>query len=102
VRASHERYDGGGYPDGLAGDEIPLASRIVAVCDAFNAMTTTRSYRKAMPVGAAIEELHRCSGTQFDPGVVAALLAVIGDPGWELTLHPQPAAVERPVYSSAP
>jgi HD-GYP domain-containing protein (c-di-GMP phosphodiesterase class II) len=104
VRASHERYDGGGYPDGLAGEEIPLASRIVAVCDAFNAMTTTRSYRKAMPVAAAIDELHRCSGTQFDPGVVVALLAVIGDPGWQVALAPEPdaAAPLAPAQSSAP
>ena len=50
VRASHERFDGRGYPDGLAGEEIPLAARIVIACDSFNAMTTTRSYRKAMPV----------------------------------------------------
>ena len=53
VRASHERFDGAGYPDGLTGEEIPLAARIVAVCDAFNAMTTTRSYRQAMPVATA-------------------------------------------------
>ena len=51
VRASHERWDGGGYPDGLAGEEIPLASRIVSACDAYNAMTTDRSYRRALPVG---------------------------------------------------
>ncbi len=86
VRASHEGFDGKGYPDGLAGDAIPLAARIVAACDAFSAMTTTRSYRKAMPVSAAIDELHRCSGTQFDPDVVAALVGVVGDPGWQLTL----------------
>ncbi|HWK29110.1 MAG TPA: HD-GYP domain-containing protein [Solirubrobacter sp.] len=84
VRASHERFDGGGYPDGLAGEDIPLAARIVAVCDSFNAMTTTRSYRKAMPLADAVAELHRCSGTQFDPQVVDALLELIGDPGWVL------------------
>jgi putative nucleotidyltransferase with HDIG domain len=95
VRASHERYDGGGYPDGLSGEEIPLAARIVAVCDAFNAMTTTRSYRVGMPVSAAVEELHRCSGTQFDPQVVTALLAVIGDPEWELVLSP-PSRTRQP------
>jgi HD-GYP domain-containing protein (c-di-GMP phosphodiesterase class II) len=105
VRASHERFDGGGYPDGLTGEEIPHAARIVAVCDAFNAMTTTRSYRKAMPVGAAVDELHRCSGTQFDPQVVTALLDVIGDPGWELAVSAEPAAATiapARVYSSAP
>jgi HD-GYP domain-containing protein (c-di-GMP phosphodiesterase class II) len=102
VRASHERYDGAGYPDGLAGEAIPLASRIVAACDAFNAMTTTRSYRKAMPVATAVDELRRCSGTQFDPDVVAALVAVVGDPGWQLALREPVAPPAAKVYSSAP
>jgi HD-GYP domain-containing protein (c-di-GMP phosphodiesterase class II) len=75
VRSCHERYDGGGYPDGLAGEEIPLIARIVACCDAFNAMTTDRSYRKAMPLDEAVAELRRSSGTQFDPRVVDALIA---------------------------
>ena len=75
VRSCHERYDGGGYPDGTAGGEIPLLARIVACCDAFNAMTTDRSYRKAMPLGAAVAELRSASGTQFDPVVVEALIA---------------------------
>jgi putative nucleotidyltransferase with HDIG domain len=97
VRASHERYDGAGYPDGLAGDAIPLAARIVAVCDSFNAMTTTRSYRRAMPVSDAVTELRRCSGTQFDPAVVAALLAVVGDPGWQLTVREAPVVAPVPV-----
>ncbi len=91
VRASHERFDGGGYPDGLAGEAIPLAARIVAACDAFNAMTTTRSYRKALPVSHAVQELRRCAGTQFDPAVVDALLTVVGDPGWTLTMR-EPSA----------
>jgi len=91
VRASHERYDGGGYPDGLAGEAIPLAARIVSACDAFNAMTTTRSYRKALPLSDAVQELHDNAGTQFDPRVVEALLAVVGDPGWEASLAPAPA-----------
>jgi HD-GYP domain-containing protein (c-di-GMP phosphodiesterase class II) len=105
VRASHERFDGAGYPDGLKGERIPLAARIVAVCDAFNAMTTTRSYRTAMPVAAAVTELQRCSGTQFDPRVVAALLDVIGDPGWALSLRAEPEVPVTPsaaAYSSAP
>jgi putative nucleotidyltransferase with HDIG domain len=76
VRASHERYDGGGYPDGLAGEAIPLAARIVSACDAFNAMTTDRSYRKALSLEVAVAELHNNAGTQFDPDVVEALVAV--------------------------
>jgi HD-GYP domain-containing protein (c-di-GMP phosphodiesterase class II) len=78
VRASHERWDGGGYPDGLAGEAIPLEARIICACDAYNAMTTTRSYRSAIAPAAAAAELVRCSGTQFDPLVVEALLAVVG------------------------
>jgi len=77
VRASHERWDGGGYPDGLTGEEIPVEARIVACCDAYNAMTTTRSYRKAMSAEAALTECFACAGTQFDPAVVAALAAVV-------------------------
>jgi HD-GYP domain-containing protein (c-di-GMP phosphodiesterase class II) len=72
VRSSHERFDGSGYPDGLRGEEIPLSSRIVAVCDAFDAMTSQRPYRTAMSAEGALEELHACAGTQFDPMVVAA------------------------------
>jgi hypothetical protein len=76
VRSSHEHYDGSGYPDGLSGEEIPIEARIVTCCDAFSAMTTTRSYRVAMPLEKAIAELHACSGTQFDPDVVEALVAI--------------------------
>jgi len=76
VRASHERFDGGGYPDGLAGEAIPLAARIVSACDAYNAMTTDRSYRKALSVDVAVAELLNNAGTQFDPDVVDALVAV--------------------------
>ncbi|MGB0095637.1 MAG: HD-GYP domain-containing protein [Solirubrobacteraceae bacterium] len=77
VRASHEHYDGHGYPDGLAGERIPIPSRIVSVCDAYSAMTTDRSYRAAMPIGEALKELRRCAGTQFDPKVVNALDRVV-------------------------
>jgi HD-GYP domain-containing protein (c-di-GMP phosphodiesterase class II) len=77
VRASHEDYDGTGYPDGLAGDAIPIEARICSACDAFSAMTTDRSYRKAMPLADAIAELRRCAGTQFDPAVVKTLVAVL-------------------------
>ena len=73
VRSSHERWDGHGYPDRLAGTEIPKGARIIAACDAFDAMTSDRCYQPARSLTAAIEELHRCAGTQFDPDVVAAL-----------------------------
>jgi diguanylate cyclase (GGDEF)-like protein len=76
VRSSHERFDGKGYPDGLAGEEIPLGSRVVAVCDAFDAMTSHRSYRAARSPEEALEELKACSGTQFDPRVVEAFSSV--------------------------
>jgi putative nucleotidyltransferase with HDIG domain len=75
VRSAHERHDGGGYPDGLAGEEIPRGAMVIATCDAFHAMTSDRSYRKAMSVDEAEAELRANSGTQFEPGVVAALLA---------------------------
>jgi HD-GYP domain-containing protein (c-di-GMP phosphodiesterase class II) len=76
VRSCHERYDGLGYPDGLAGDDIPIVARIIFGCDAFDAMTTTRSYRAAMSLADARAELERNRGTQFDPGVVDAILAL--------------------------
>jgi HD-GYP domain-containing protein (c-di-GMP phosphodiesterase class II) len=75
VRSCHERWDGKGYPDGLAGERIPLLARIVSCCDAYNAMTSDRSYRKALPAEQAQAELRACSGTQFDPRVVDALVA---------------------------
>ena len=79
VRASHERWDGDGYPDGLAGAEIPLGARVIAVCDAWDAMVTDRPYRRAMPREEALAELERCAGTQFDPDVVEAFRAVLAD-----------------------
>ncbi|HEY2790615.1 MAG TPA: HD domain-containing phosphohydrolase [Gaiellales bacterium] len=82
VRASHERYDGDGYPDGLAADRIPLGSRVIGVCDAFHAMTEDRVYRKAMAPAEAIAEIERCSGTQFDPECVRALLDVVRSEDW--------------------
>jgi two-component system cell cycle response regulator len=77
VRSSHERWDGGGYPDGLSGNEIPLGARVVAVCDAFDAMTTERPYRQPIAEDEAVAELRRCAGTQFDPMVVEAFCRVI-------------------------
>jgi HD-GYP domain-containing protein (c-di-GMP phosphodiesterase class II) len=75
VRGHHEKYDGTGYPDRLKGDEIPLVARIIAVADAFDAMTSDRPYRNSLTHRQAFAELERCSGTQFDPDVVGAFLA---------------------------
>jgi HD-GYP domain-containing protein (c-di-GMP phosphodiesterase class II) len=100
VRSSHEHYDGRGYPDGLAREGIPIEARIVCCCDAFSAMTTTRSYRDAMSLEAAREELMRNSGTQFDPQVVEALLAVIADEHMIVTapvLDVAPPPAEYPI-----
>jgi HD-GYP domain-containing protein (c-di-GMP phosphodiesterase class II) len=77
VRSSHESWDGSGYPDGLAGDEIPLGSTIVSCCDAFNAMTTDRSYRSAMSLEEALAELRNQSGKQFNPAVVDVLTRIV-------------------------
>ncbi|MFE6779148.1 HD-GYP domain-containing protein [Streptomyces sp. NPDC057702] len=79
----HERLDGSGYPHGLAGRDIPEVARVVAVADAFDAMTSTRSYRRARPVPAAVEELRRCAGSQFDPRMVRALARALDRHGWE-------------------
>ncbi len=77
VRSSHERIDGAGYPDGLAGEEIPFGARIVFVCDAYNAMRTERSYDNARSHEEAVAELRRCAGTKFDPDVVESLCRVV-------------------------
>ncbi|MFA9445089.1 HD-GYP domain-containing protein [Egicoccus sp. AB-alg6-2] len=85
VRFHHERLDGGGYPHGVGGEELTDIVRIVTVVDAFDAMTSTRSYRRALPVTAAVEELRRCANTQFDPRMVEALARVVERIGWEPT-----------------
>lgn len=78
----HERVDGTGYPYGLAGEQIPVLARVVAVADSFDAMTSTRSYSRARPVPVALTELERCAGAQFDPAMVRALVDAIGRHGW--------------------
>jgi HD-GYP domain-containing protein (c-di-GMP phosphodiesterase class II) len=79
VRATHERWDGNGYPDRLTGSAIPLPSRIVAVCDAFDAMTNPRPYRGPGNLNTALQELYRGAGTQFDPGVIETFLCVFDE-----------------------
>ena len=88
VRATHERWDGGGYVDGLAGDSIPLPARIIAVCDAYAAMTSDRPYRRALSAPDALAELRRCAGTQFDPEVVFTFCRLHDD-----IVHLRPAPV---------
>ena len=77
MRHAHERWDGAGYPDGLAGEDIPLGARIVHACDAYDAMTAERPYRDSLSESDARAQLIAGSGNQFDPGVVTALLAVL-------------------------
>lgn len=98
VRAAHERWDGRGYPDGLAAGEIPLASRILLACDAYHAMTSDRPYRHALPAAAALEELRSNVGTQFDPAVVAVFIDVVVPAGGtmdEVPESPQPALARK-------
>ncbi|KPH97816.1 metal dependent phosphohydrolase [Actinobacteria bacterium OK074] len=94
----HERLDGSGYPYGLTGSHIPEPARVVAVADAFDAMTSTRSYSRARPVAAALAELQRCAGTQFDPRMVTALAQALDRHGW----HPAVTADEAVTAVTAP
>jgi diguanylate cyclase (GGDEF)-like protein len=87
VRSSHEAWDGSGYPDGLAGVEIPLSSRIIAVCDSFDAMISSRPYASAKSIDDALAELRRCAGTQFDPSIVATFEQVLADRAKLPTAH---------------
>jgi HD-GYP domain-containing protein (c-di-GMP phosphodiesterase class II) len=88
VRAHHERIDGCGYPAGIAGHEIPIEARILAVADAYEAMVADRPYRAGIPRAAAREEIVRCSGTQFDPTVVGAFLESLASSDEELATEP--------------
>jgi len=91
IRSSHERIDGHGYPDRLAGDNIPLGSRIIAVCDAYHAMTSDRAYRPGIGIDAALQQLHRHAGTQFDTTVVEAFCKM--KPRQHSDDGPRPSAV---------
>ncbi len=101
VRWHHERLDGRGYPSGLTADELPEVARIVAVVDAFDALTSTRPYREAWDIEPALRELHRCAGTQFDPDIVALLSAVVADRGWEPSRTPHMIGVDSAKESDA-
>ena len=94
VRSHHERWDGKGYPDSLCGEEIPLIARIVSCCDAFNAMTTDRPYRRALPFEAAVAELEKQSGAQFDPTVVATLVTIIQESEWAAAVAQAGSSIE--------
>lgn len=100
IRGHHERWDGTGYPDGLAGANIPLAARIVAVADAFRTIMTQRRFRLARSHAEAMDELKQCAGTQFDPDVIRALEQLTGDDeGAEtLSMLRNPERTELPVY----
>ncbi|MBQ0983910.1 HD-GYP domain-containing protein [Streptomyces sp. F63] len=99
----HERLDGRGYPYGLSGDRIPESARVVAVADAFDAMTSTRSYRRARPVTEAVAELRRCAGSQFDPRMVRALCRALDRHGWHpAAAAPAAAAEARPEHGGSP
>jgi putative nucleotidyltransferase with HDIG domain len=108
VRSHHERWDGGGYPDGLAGEQIPLEARIIACCDTWNAMRTDRPYRKALSYEVASAELTAHSGTQFDPGIVDILIGIVaaeeartgaGEPVPTATARPGSPRRQRPLLS---
>ncbi|HSO93562.1 MAG TPA: HD domain-containing phosphohydrolase, partial [Candidatus Dormibacteraeota bacterium] len=96
VRAEHERWDGAGYPDGLKGEEIPIEARIIHACDAFHAMASDRSYRRALPLPQIIAEFHDKSGSQFDPRVVEAMLQLIEQEKPQVTASAQAAGTPAP------
>ncbi len=89
VRSHHERWDGAGYPDGLAGDQIPLESRIIACCDTWNAMRTDRVYRSALSEETAIAEMQSVSGTQLDPEIAETLLRIVMRPEAGMPVEPK-------------
>jgi HD-GYP domain-containing protein (c-di-GMP phosphodiesterase class II) len=96
VRHHHERWDGQGYPDGLRGEDIPLAARIFTVADSFDAMVSDRPYRPGRPAEQALREICRCAGEQFDPQVVEVFSRLVATPDWGETLRSNQATVLRP------
>jgi HD-GYP domain-containing protein (c-di-GMP phosphodiesterase class II) len=106
VRSHHERWDGGGYPDGLAGEQIPIEARIISCCDTWNAMRTDRPYRNALGVDVAISELLSNAGKQFDPRVLDTFvrLVVPSEPGFAgaEASAPSPAPAPRPTSALVP
>lgn len=98
VRSHHERADGGGYPDGLVGTQIPLEARIIMVADSFEAMTSDRPYRRGMAVADALQELRRCAGAQFDPVVVEAFAGLVE--GGDIRVRPVRSAARIPAPST--
>jgi putative nucleotidyltransferase with HDIG domain len=102
IRSHHERMDGRGYPDGLAGDAIPLGARIIAVADAWDAITSDRPYRAGQPAFVALEEVRRCMGPQFDEQVVHAFVEVLARDPWMFGLSPEDVAARRPLPAPMP
>ncbi len=102
IRSHHERMDGRGYPDGLKGDEIPLGARIIAVADAWDAITSDRPYRDGQPAFVALEEIRRSSGAQFDEHVVRAFVEVLARDPWMFGLSPEDVAARRPLPAPTP
>jgi putative nucleotidyltransferase with HDIG domain len=95
VRSHHERWDGGGYPDGLAGEAIPLEARIIACCDTWNAMRTDRSYRRALPYSTALAELGMSAGSQLDPAIVGVLLSIVATGEVKIAERPSRTPADR-------
>ena len=96
VRHHHEMFDGSGYPDGLAGEQIPLGARIIAIADAFDTITSERTYKKARPPAAGFAELERCAGSQFDPALVRLFVEAVQSlphPPFHSTQVPTPESV---------
>jgi HD-GYP domain-containing protein (c-di-GMP phosphodiesterase class II) len=102
VRHHHERYDGKGYPDGIRGEDIPLIARVVTVADAFDAMTSNRPYRSKRPIEAALAEIARNAGTQFDPAIAEAFVSIPASQLEQISRHFDLRSAEAPVAAAQP